>query len=114
MQIGFFFLPEPPDDPTNAYYADEGIRFNVVAPALVATPLASRALSDAAIMDYVVTKQPLDGGRVGLPEDLDEAVVFLLSDAARFVTGQVLRIDGGWSLTEGQYQVEPEAETDRT
>jgi NAD(P)-dependent dehydrogenase (short-subunit alcohol dehydrogenase family) len=87
-----------------AYYAPQNIRFNAVAPALVDTPLATRALSDAEILDYVATKQPLDGGRVGVPQDLDDAVVFLLSDESRFVTGQVLAIDGGWSVTEGQYR----------
>ena len=46
-------------------------------------------------------KQPLDGGRPGRPGDLDAAVVFFLSDASRFVTGQVLAVDGGWSVTEG-------------
>ncbi|HAY80221.1 MAG TPA: short-chain dehydrogenase [Planctomycetaceae bacterium] len=90
-----------------AYYAPQSIRFNAVAPALFATPLASRALGDPAIMDYVASKQPLDGGRAGHPQDLDEAVVFLLSDAARFMTGQVLQIDGGWSVTEGQHPTPP-------
>lgn len=84
-----------------AYYAEHDIRFNAVAPALVDTPLAERALGDDEIMTYIETKQPLDGGRVGQPEDLDEAVVYLLSDESRFVTGQVLAIDGGWSVTEG-------------
>jgi NAD(P)-dependent dehydrogenase (short-subunit alcohol dehydrogenase family) len=86
-----------------AYYAKQDIRFNAIAPALVDTPLATRALSDPKILDYVATKQPLDGGRVGVPQDLDDAVVFLLSDESRFVTGQVLAVDGGWSVTEGQY-----------
>ncbi|MBI2480192.1 MAG: SDR family oxidoreductase [Planctomycetia bacterium] len=86
-----------------AYYAKHNIRFNAVAPALVDTPLATRAMSDENILDYVATKQPLDGGRVGLPRDLDDAVVFFLSDESRFATGQVLAIDGGWSVTEGQY-----------
>jgi NAD(P)-dependent dehydrogenase (short-subunit alcohol dehydrogenase family) len=86
-----------------AYYAKQNIRFNAVAPALVDTPLATRAMSDEKVMDYISTKQPLDGGRVGLPQDLDDAVVFLLSDESRFVTGQVLTVDGGWSVTEGQY-----------
>ena len=98
-----------------AYYAPQSIRFNAVAPALVATPLAARALGDPAIMDYVASKQPLDGGRAGHPEDLDEAVVFLLSDAARFITGQVLQVDGGWTVTEGQYHSAPEtSQTDQT
>jgi NAD(P)-dependent dehydrogenase (short-subunit alcohol dehydrogenase family) len=86
-----------------SYYAPNNVRFNVVAPALVDTPMAHRALGDEVIMEFVKTKQPLDGGRVGRPEDLDEAVVYFLSDASKFVTGQVLAIDGGWSMTEGQY-----------
>jgi NAD(P)-dependent dehydrogenase (short-subunit alcohol dehydrogenase family) len=85
-----------------AYYAPQNIRFNVIAPALVDTPLAGRAVANEEIMRYVATKQPLDGGRIGVPEDLDAAAVFLLSDQSRFVTGQVLSVDGGWSVTEGQ------------
>lgn len=86
-----------------AHYAPHAIRFNALAPALVDTPMARRAISDDEIVRYVRTKQPLDGGRVGRPSDLDAAVVYFLSDESRFVTGQVLQIDGGWSLTEGQY-----------
>jgi NAD(P)-dependent dehydrogenase (short-subunit alcohol dehydrogenase family) len=88
-----------------AYYAKNNIRFNVVAPALVETPLAQRAAGDPEIMRYVATKQPLDGGRIGQPADVDSAVVYLLSDESRFVTGQVLAVDGGWSVTEGQIGV---------
>ena len=84
-----------------AYYASHDIRFNVVAPALVDTPMAKRAVEDDAIRQFIRTKQPLDGGRIGRPEDLDAAVVFLLSDASRYVTGQVLAVDGGWSVSEG-------------
>jgi NAD(P)-dependent dehydrogenase (short-subunit alcohol dehydrogenase family) len=84
-----------------AYYAPHGIRFNVLAPALVETPMARRAAEDPEIRRFIATKQPLDGGRIGRPEDLDAAVVYLLSDAAKFVTGQVLAVDGGWSVTEG-------------
>jgi len=85
-----------------AYYAPQGIRFNVLTPGLVATPMSQRAQSDPAIMDYIKTKQSLDGGRIGCPEDLDAAAVFFLSDASKFVTGQVLAVDGGWSVSEGQ------------
>jgi NAD(P)-dependent dehydrogenase (short-subunit alcohol dehydrogenase family) len=88
-----------------AYNAKKNIRFNVVAPALVETPLAQRAAGDPEIMRYVATKQPLDGGRIGQPADVDSAVVYLLSDESRFVTGQVLAVDGGWSVTEGQIGV---------
>lgn len=85
-----------------AYYASRDIRFNVIAPALVETPMAQRAAGDQSILDFIKTKQPLDGGRIGRPEDLDEAVLYLLSDGARYVTGQVLSVDGGWSVSEGQ------------
>ena len=85
-----------------AYYAKDNIRVNVVAPALVETPMSGRARENEAIMEFVKLKQPLDGGRVGMPEDLDGAVVFLLGPAAQFVTGQVLAVDGGWSVSEGR------------
>ena len=85
-----------------AYYAPQNIRLNVLAPALVATPMSQRAQGDEAILNFIKTKQPLDGGRIGQPEDLDAAVVWLLSDESRFVTGQVIAVDGGWSVSEGQ------------
>jgi len=85
-----------------AYYASQQIRFNVIAPALVETPMSQRAVQDDKIQRYVARKQPLDGGRIGQPGDLDGAVVYFLSDEARFVTGQVLSVDGGWCVSEGQ------------
>lgn len=85
-----------------AYYAKDNIRVNVIAPALVETPMAQRAAKDAAIMGYIQTKQPLDGGRIGKPEDLDEGACFFMSDSSAFTTGQVLAIDGGWSVSDGQ------------
>jgi NAD(P)-dependent dehydrogenase (short-subunit alcohol dehydrogenase family) len=85
-----------------SYYAERDFRFNVIAPALVETPMAKRAATNNEIMSFIKTKQPLDGGRIGKPEDLDDAVVYLLSDQSRFVTGQVLAVDGGWSVSEGQ------------
>ena len=86
-----------------AYYAPENIRVNVIAPALIETPMSQRAAKDETIVAFLKTKQPLDGGRVGLPEDTDGAATFLLSDHSRFITGQVISVDGGWSITEGQY-----------
>ena len=86
-----------------AYYAPSNIRFNLLAPALVETPMAQRAAGDEAILKFVATKQPLDGGRIGQPEDLDAAAVFFLSDGSAFVTGQELFVDGGWMVSEGQF-----------
>lgn len=84
-----------------SYYARQNIRFNVLAPALVETPMAQRAVANPEIMGFIATKQPLDGGRVGAPGDLDAAAVYFMSDDSRFVTGQVLAVDGGWSVSEG-------------
>lgn len=84
-----------------AQYASDGIRLNVLAPALVATPMSQRAQNDEAILQFIRSKQPLDGGRIGQPEDLDGAVVWLMSDESRFVTGQVIAVDGGWSVSDG-------------
>jgi NAD(P)-dependent dehydrogenase (short-subunit alcohol dehydrogenase family) len=84
-----------------AYYAPENVRFNALAPALVETPMSARAVADKAIREFVHHKQPLEGGRIGAASDLDEAALFFLSDASRYVTGQVLAVDGGWSVSDG-------------
>lgn len=88
---------------TAAYYAPHNIRINVIAPALVETPMSQRASEDEIIMNFIETKQPLDGGRNGKPSDLDGGAVYFMSDYSKFTTGQVLAVDGGWSHTEGQY-----------
>ena len=88
---------------TAAYYAPHNIRINVIAPALVETPMSQRASEDEIIMNFIGTKQPLDGGRNGKPSDLDGGAVYFMSDYSKFTTGQVLSVDGGWSHTEGQY-----------
>lgn len=85
-----------------SYYAPQDIRFNVLAPALVETPMARRAAEDEEILSLIKTKQPLDGGRIGQPEDLDAAAVYFMSEGSKFVTGQVLAVDGGWTVSEGQ------------
>ena len=87
-----------------AYYAPNNIRMNVLAPALVETPMAQRAAQDDAILEFIKTKQPLDGGRIGTPGDLDEAAIFFMSDGSKFTTGQVLAVDGGWTVSEGQHK----------
>ena len=85
-----------------ACYAPHGIRANVLAPALVETPMAKRAAGDEEILAFIRTKQPLDGGRIGRPSDLDAAAVYFLSPGSAFTTGQVLAVDGGWEVSEGQ------------
>jgi NAD(P)-dependent dehydrogenase (short-subunit alcohol dehydrogenase family) len=85
-----------------ARYAPDGIRVNVLAPGLIDTPMAQRAARDAAILHFLRTKQPLTGGP-GRPEECSDAAVFLCSDEARFITGAVLPVDGGWTVSEGQY-----------
>ena len=86
-----------------AYYAANDIRINVIAPALVETPMAQRAASDEIILSFIKTKQPLDGGRIGKPEDLDGLAVYFMSDLSKFTTGQIVAVDGGWEMSEGQY-----------
>jgi len=86
-----------------AYYAKERIRVNVIAPALVETPMSQRAAGDEAIQAFIKTKQPLDGGRIGQPDDLDGLALYFMSDQSKFTTGQVVAVDGGWCISEGQY-----------
>jgi NAD(P)-dependent dehydrogenase (short-subunit alcohol dehydrogenase family) len=86
-----------------AYYASSNIRVNVLAPSLFVTPMSERAATDEKIMQFIKTKQPLDGGRAGHPEDIAGAASFFMSDSSSFTTGQVLSVDGGWHLSEGQY-----------
>jgi NAD(P)-dependent dehydrogenase (short-subunit alcohol dehydrogenase family) len=87
-----------------AFYAPKGVRFNVLAPGLTETPMAQRAIDDATIRAFIKTKQPLAGGRPGRTTDLDAAAVYFMSDASSFTTGQVLAVDGGWCVSEGQLQ----------
>jgi NAD(P)-dependent dehydrogenase (short-subunit alcohol dehydrogenase family) len=79
-----------------AYYAEHGIRVNVIAPGLVATPMSERAQSDSEILAYVSQRQPLAGGPLQ-PDDLVGTALYLLSGDSRMVTGQVIAVDGGWS-----------------
>ncbi len=82
-----------------ARYAADGIRVNVLAPGLIDTPLATRAIEDPAIQAFLRTKQPLSCGP-GLPDDCAGAALFLCSDEARLLTGVVLPIDGGWCVSD--------------
>lgn len=83
-----------------AHYAAADIRFNVIAPGLIDTPMAQRAVHDPEIAPFLEAKQPLRGGGPGRPEDVAAAAVWLLSPEARWMTGQCLAVDGGWSVTD--------------
>jgi NAD(P)-dependent dehydrogenase (short-subunit alcohol dehydrogenase family) len=80
-----------------AFYAARRIRINAIAPALVHTPMSARASENPAVLDFITTKQPLVGGVIPV-EDAASASVFLLTDASRSITGEVLEVDAGWNL----------------
>jgi NAD(P)-dependent dehydrogenase (short-subunit alcohol dehydrogenase family) len=80
-----------------SYYAPHGIRVNVLAPGLVGTPMAERATA-ADLREFITKKQPLATGMVDL-DDVAQSALFLLGDTSHSVTGQVLGVDAGWSVT---------------
>jgi NAD(P)-dependent dehydrogenase (short-subunit alcohol dehydrogenase family) len=78
-------------------YAADGIRVNAVAPGWIATPLTQALQDDAARSAPILARTPL--GRWGTPDDVAGPVLFLASAAARFVTGVILPVDGGYLIT---------------
>lgn len=70
-----------------------GVRVNALAPGLVETRFAAALFQDKGAYEQIISKVPL--GRHGQPDDIAGAAVFLVSDAARYITGQVLVVDGG-------------------
>lgn len=78
------------------YYARDHIRINTVCPGLLDTPMSQRAVNDPTIRQALTVYQPLEP-HVGYPQDVAEAILFLVSSSARFITGIVLPVDGGWT-----------------
>ena len=75
-------------------YAKSGIRVNAVCPGVIKTPMVERVTGGRPdILDKMIAAEPI--GRSGQPEEIAEAVVWLCSDAASFVTGQAMAVDGG-------------------
>lgn len=76
-------------------YARFGIRVNAVCPGVIKTPMVDRFTGhDKEVEKQFANMEPI--GRLGQPEEVAEAVVWLCSDAASFVTGHSLAVDGGW------------------
>ena len=75
-------------------YAPQGIRVNCVCPGVIHTPMTARGLSNPERRAHIIASEPM--GRVGTPEEIAEAVVWLCSDAASFVTGHAMTVDGGY------------------
>jgi NAD(P)-dependent dehydrogenase (short-subunit alcohol dehydrogenase family) len=81
-----------------AYYAPQKIRVNVIAPALVRTPMSARAQTSPELLEFIAHKQPLSGGMLEA-EDVARAALFLLGEDSRHMTGQVITVDGGWTVS---------------
>ena len=86
-----------------SFYAKNNIRINVISPGLIESPMSKRAAENETIMEYIKTKQPLDGGRIGKPDDISGMAALLLSNQSSSITGQNILVDGGWSISKGQY-----------
>lgn len=79
-----------------AHYARQKLRANAIAPGLVDTVMAQRTKAHPELLEQVAFWQPL--GPIGAVDDVAEAALFLASDRARFITGVVLPVDGGWTV----------------
>ncbi|HWO29001.1 MAG TPA: SDR family oxidoreductase, partial [Candidatus Acidoferrum sp.] len=74
--------------------AKNGIRINAVCPAVIETPMEKRLFSAPPVHKSVLNSHPI--GRFGRPEEIAEAVLWMCSDRASFMTGQCLVLDGGF------------------
>jgi NAD(P)-dependent dehydrogenase (short-subunit alcohol dehydrogenase family) len=77
-----------------AELAGQGIRFNAIAPGEIATAMSRDLHKDPEFVKFATESTPL--GRIGKPDDIAPVAVFLASDAAKFVHGVSLPVDGGW------------------
>ncbi|MFG3438470.1 SDR family NAD(P)-dependent oxidoreductase [Nonomuraea sp. NPDC047897] len=84
-----------------AEFGPHGVRVNAIAPGVVETPLTRQIKDDPAWYGAYAAKSAL--GRWARAEELAGAVVYLAGDAASFVTGSVLYVDGGWTAVDGRF-----------
>jgi NAD(P)-dependent dehydrogenase (short-subunit alcohol dehydrogenase family) len=78
-------------------YAKAGIRVNAVCPGVIRTDMIERVIEEhPAMKDYLANRAPL--GRIGEPDEIAQAVVWLCSDESSFITGVALAVDGGWTM----------------
>lgn len=77
--------------------ARDGIRVNAVAPGVIETPMMERLKKDASWMSAFQMRTPMQ--RLGLPEEVADPVLFLLSPMAQYITGVTLPVDGGYLAT---------------
>jgi meso-butanediol dehydrogenase/(S,S)-butanediol dehydrogenase/diacetyl reductase len=75
-------------------YGTQGVRVNGVAPGAIHTNIAPDVMSDPNVIEMIKTVTPL--GRWGTSEEIANGVLFLASEEASYITGTLLRIDGGW------------------
>ncbi|MEZ4727949.1 MAG: SDR family oxidoreductase [Caldilineaceae bacterium] len=76
------------------YYATQGVRVNAICPAFIDTPLIDFITNEPTTLATLAARHPV--GRLGRPEEIAEAVVWLCSEAASFITGHALVADGGY------------------
>jgi NAD(P)-dependent dehydrogenase (short-subunit alcohol dehydrogenase family) len=77
--------------------SSKGIRINAIAPGFITTPMTAKAFSDdPARLNKALARTPM--GKLGEPADIGDAALFLVSDAAKFITGVILPVDGGNSI----------------
>ncbi|CAZ94400.1 Short-chain dehydrogenase/reductase [Zobellia galactanivorans] len=79
-------------------YALNKIRVNTIAPGLALTRMSARATQDEAITAFMKEKQPLEGGVMDA-KDVASSAIFLLSNQSKSITGEVLKVDAGWSIS---------------
>jgi NAD(P)-dependent dehydrogenase (short-subunit alcohol dehydrogenase family) len=78
-----------------AQWSRHGVRVNNLAPGFVATEMTESVIDHERVQAWILRNTLIP--RHGVPEDFDGALLFLASDASRYVTGQTLRVDGGWT-----------------